>query len=476
MKRLLLLVIPLCLAGCVKVGPDFTPPCAPEQEEWIQEDATDGTHSANAQWWNCFEDPQLNCLIEVASNQNLTLKAAGMRILEAKAQLGFVVGEFFPQLQEATGNVTRQGISRNAPNSAFIDRHFYDEFLGFQVAWELDFWGKFRRGIESAQGSLLATYASFDDIYVILIADVASTYIAIRTIEERINIVEKNIALQARSLEIVTARFNAGAVTELDLSQAKTLLFSTESRLYELEALLRDAQNALTTLLGVTPAQLTCYLDKGNKIPSPNTHVISAGVPAELLYRRPDVRQSLYEAAAQSAKIGIAYADFFPQISISGLIGLQNAAGATSSRVAGNQKFFSADSFTFSVGPGFRWPILNYGRITNRVRFEQARFLELVADYQNSVLLAYQEVESGLSAFVNAQYEVEKLIESAKAALRATQLARTQYVEGIADYTRVLNTEESLLNEEERLVEGKGKIALSLVATYRSLGGGWRCH
>ncbi|NGX61820.1 MAG: Toluene efflux pump outer membrane protein TtgI [Chlamydiae bacterium] len=459
-------------SGCM-VGPDFCPPEVSVYDEWLPCDNPLITCNSPppCEWWEVFEDPTLTYLLSVAKEQNLPLQAAGMRILQARAERGIAIGEFFPQLQELIGNAERIHISKNAPNTFAGDRQYWDFISGLQASWELDFWGRFRRGIESADETLLATIADYQDVLILLLSEVASTYLTIRTFEERIGIIKQNIAIQERSLEIVEARWRAGVVTELDVQQARTLVYDTRSRLPLLENDLTTVQDALAVLLGLTPDHLICYLDEPGPIPIPAKE-LGVGIPAELLARRPDVRSQFHKAAAQSARIGIAVSDLLPRISINGFIGLESS---TSSTKLGNGGIFNSDSITFFYGPSFAWPILNYGRLTNRVRAERALFYQTVLDYQNSVLVAYQEAEDGLSAYIYFHEQVDELDESVKASKRAAELARTQYVEGIADYTRVLETERSKLEADEQLAIANGNIALSVVALYRALGGGWEC-
>ncbi|MCH9608907.1 MAG: Toluene efflux pump outer membrane protein TtgI [Chlamydiales bacterium] len=468
MKKLLILT--LFLTGCLKVGPNYKPPEAPIQTAWKGGEVEEPLD----QWWTVFKDTQLEELIYFARKQNLSLKIAAWRVIQARALLGIAVGEFFPQTQEIVGDVDRVKISKNAPNSRVIDRLYWNFDLALDIAWELDFWGKFRRVIESAEEDLLVTEADYNDALVILLGDVASTYIEIRTIEERIAILERNVAVQKRSLEIVQARFRAGMVTELDVQQAKTLLFTTRARLPILLAELEVGKNALATLLGVTPSETEHYLTRSGAIPQAPT-TIAVGIPCTLLCRRPDIRAAYHRAGAQSARIGVAVAELLPSISLTGFFGLETTGDTTSDKVAGNKKMFSSDSWTYTYGGGFRWPILNYGRLTSRVKAEKALFYQSVFAYQNAILFAYQEVEDALANYTQSLKQTEELEKSAKAARRATQLSRTQYVEGIADYTRVLNTEEAVVEQEERLAIARGNIALSLVATYRALGGGWYC-
>ncbi|MCH9625214.1 MAG: Cation efflux system protein CusC [Chlamydiales bacterium] len=474
MRRFVILCSLIFCATACKVGPDFSPPCVLVEEEFL---SCKNAHITCDEpfcldWWSYFEDEILDCLIFMAESQNLTLKTAGMRILEARAQLGIAVGEFFPQLQEAVGSAQKVKISKHRPNTfPGTDFEYWDFISGLQAAWELDFWGRFRRGIESTEEGYLASLANYQDVLVLLLSDVATNYVLVRTFEERIEIIKKNIALQERSLEIVEARFEAGAVTELDVQQAKTFVFDTRSRLPVLENELQQTKNALAVLLGLTPELIECTLTEPGIIPiAPLT--IAVGIPAELLSRRPDVRRALHLTASQSANIGVAVSDLLPRISITGFIGFQTVGGRPNFANRGG-RLFENKSLTYMFGPDIAWPILNYGRLTNQVRVEYALFYQRVLDYQNTVLIAYKEVEDGLSAFLRAHDEVDELDISVKSADRATELARTQYVEGIADYLRVLDSERSKLEVDERLKIARGKIALGLIATYRALGGGW---
>jgi len=456
------LVFLLLLFGCQKVGPNFRPPPAPCKQGWIEE--------ANPQlsvgrerlcgWWRLFQDPVLERLVSAASSQNLDLKSACYRIAEARANLGFAIGELFPQQQEAFGTAEKVRQSRNRANApALLD--FSDYQLGFQAAWELDIWGRYRRAVEAEQAGLLASYADYDDVLVLLTSDVAAVYVQIRTLEERLKIVKNNSKIQVRSLEISEAQFEAGFVTELDMQQSLSLLSETEARVPDLEREKRQAENALCVLLGIVPQELERLLCCGSGIPAaPGPLVVN--LPEQLLCRRPDIRRAFYEAAAQSARVGVAYSDFFPRISLNGEIAL-----------AAEGNLLSRDSLTYGYGAGFVWPLFNYGRIGSRVKAEEARFCRLVTEYQNRVLRAYSEVEDGLVAFIKAQEEAALLEGSVKAAGRSVELSKTQYVEGITDYTTVLNTQEALLSSEERLALARGGAALGLIATYKALGGGW---
>ncbi len=473
--RKFLILLLFILTGCFKVGPNFHDPATPMQQEWMEcgEMEVDCGEKVITEWWSVFNDPKLTELIDVAQCQNLDLKIAAFRVIASRYLFAIAVGEWFPQLQDLVGDATRTEISKNAPNTVFADRVFWDFNIGLLASWEIDFWGKFRRGIEAANDDLWASYYNYNDVLVILLADVASTYVTIRTLEERIEIVKHNIAIQTRSLEIVEARWQAGVVTELDVQQARTLLTATQSRFPLLEADLRAAKNALSILLGVTPEDLTCYLDEPGQIPE-SPPVVGVGIPAEILCRRPDVRQALYEAAAQSARIGIATADLYPAISITGFIGFESSADTMMTALGGGGSLFSSDSLTYIFSPNFAWKVFNYGRLKNRVNFEYATFCQFILNYQNTVILAYSEVEDGLISYVKTQDQAHFLAESVASAKRAAEVARTQYVEGLADYTRVLETDRSLVDQQEQYAISRGSIVQALISTYRALGGGWQ--
>lgn len=470
-----LLVAPLMAAGCTTLGPDFVVPEAPVNADWVEgEDPklkrAPADHGA---WWTAFDDPVLNSLVETATEQNLSLRIAGLRILEARARLGIAVGRPYPQIQDAAGAYSRSVISDNAPNAAAADRNFDDLFVGFDAAWEIDFWGRFRRGIESADASLGATVANYHDLLVSLGAEVAANYVRVREFDERLALARENVRLQGRTVSISEARFRAGAVTELDVQQAKALLRDTQALIPELEIARRRAENALSVLLGMAPRDLREILGGAGTIPAAPTEV-AVGIPAELLRRRPDIRRAELAAAAQSARIGIAKADLYPRFTLAGFIGFETSdAGGVVSNNASLTDLFDADSFTGFIGPSVRWPILNYGRLTNNVRVQDARFQQLVVDYQDTVLRAYQEVEDGLVGFLRAQDQAAFLSGSVAASKRSVDLALLQYREGIVDFIRVLDTQRFLVTQQDRLAASRSTIAGNLIATYKALGGGW---
>ncbi len=464
-------------AACTTLGPDFETPASDVSEEWIDIEDKNVTSASSdvADWWKIFNDPILDSLITSAYKQNLTLQIAGLRVLEARAQLGIAKGSLYPQVQQARGGATYNTTSENSANTSFGDLNYWDFDAGFDASWELDFWGKFRRGIESADASLLANMAAYDDFLVSLLAEVANAYVIIRTFEKRIQLAEENVDLQKRSLRITEVRFQNGATTELDVQQAKTLLRNTQAAIPQLKSGDRQAKHALSTLLGKPPSELNDILAGVNEIPIAPTEV-AAGIPAELLRRRPDIRRAELETASQSALIGVARADLYPSFSLFGSLGLRSSGGTNSTRTGkdGVDELFDGDSLEFFGGPAFTWNIFNYGRIKNQVRVQDARFQQLIVNYQDTVLRAAREVEDSMVGFLRAQETEVFLSESVDAAARSVELALLQYRDGVTDYQRVIDTQSSLVNQQDRWTQTRGDISSNLIAMYRALGGGWQ--
>jgi NodT family efflux transporter outer membrane factor (OMF) lipoprotein len=464
------LVVPL---GACKVGPDFTTPTASVADKWLESGnpSVQSDHQEYEDWWTVFHDPTLNRLVDIAYHQNLTLMAAGARVLEARAVLGVSIGEFYPQTQQIGANVGYNQASQVDPTSNPTHQleNYWRASLGAQIAWELDFWGKFRRGVESSDASYLASIATYDDVLVTLLGDVATNYIGIRTLQQQIAIARDNIVKQQKALAIARDRFHGGTATGLDVFQAENVLAQTESTVPQLTAQLQQGEGALRVLLGMPPESLDALLAGSTDIPVPPRDV-AVGIPADLIRRRPDIRSAELKAAAQSAQIGIAKAELFPAFSLTGVFG--TVAGSTGNNRVGD--VFTAPGIQFAFGPSFSWPILNYGQITNNVRVQDARLQALLIGYQNTVLKAQQEVENGLAAFLQGRAQVDYLRRSVAAANNALRIAVDQYLLGTRDFTTVLTAEQNLYQAQSNLASAEGSLATGLASVYRSLGGGWQ--
>jgi NodT family efflux transporter outer membrane factor (OMF) lipoprotein len=451
-------------------------PTTPEPQEWLE--STDSKVQSEAAdfstWWTVFDDPILNALVKSAYQQNLTLQVAGIRILEARAQLGIAIGNQYPQTQQGTGDATAGKTSRNLPNAASTERFAYVYDVGFETAWELDFWGKFRRAVQAGVADLQASIADYDDNLVFLTSEVARTYISLRTSEVRLAVARANVKIQTESLRLAQAQFDAGAVTELDVFQSRALLRSTEATIPGFESEIRQAKNALAILLGRLPGEIDDMLDEPGGIPQMPS-AVAIGVPAELLRRRPDIRLAERQLAAQSALIGVAKADLFPSFSLFGSIGYATA-GSTSppqSTNAGLSDLFKSNSLGYSVGPSIAWNLFNYGRITNSIRVEDARFQQLAVGYKNTVLQAVQEVENAMIAYLRTQDQVAFLADAVAAYESAVDVSTVQYKEGAVDFQRVLDAQQNLAQRQDNLVATTGDVGLNLISLYKALGGGW---
>lgn len=449
-----------------KVGPNYGRPAAPVARDWI--DANDvHVHREGEEptyWWKLFNDPGLDALICTAYRQNLTLREAGFRVLEARAQLAIDQGNLFPQTQTFDANYRHSLASRQVgPLLSTAPRTSNLVNTNFNLAWELDFWGRFRRAIEADNALLDSSVENYDAALLTLLGDVATNYVNMRVAEQRIRYAVENVRVQRETLEIVAVQINQKGHSELDLDQARSTLHATEAAIPALESTLRQATNQLCILLGIPPEELRARLGQG-KIPTAPSDVI-VGIPADLLRRRPDVRAAERQLAAQSALIGVAEAEFYPAITING------SYGYSASKLS---HLFEPTATTGTVGPSLQWNILNYGRILNGVRLQDARFQELLAAYQNSVLVANQDVENGLDLFLRSRERDILQAQAVDAARKAVEIATFRYAGGLTDFTTVTQVQIALVQQEDTLAQVEGQIALGLIQTYRALGGGWQ--
>src|SRR5579884_878394 len=444
-----------------KVGPNYCKPPAPVAAEWIQARDADVQARHIQDWWTVFKDEALNALIGTAYEQNLNLRVLGTRVLQARAQRGIATGNIFPQSQQLQGFYLNGTV--NAHPAWF-------NFTGFNAGWEIDFWGRIRRGIESATANLDASVENYDDALVTLLADVATNYAQYRIAQQRLKIARANVRIQENILALVERQQKVGInkVTMLDVNQARTILEQTRATIPSLEITLGQANDTLCTLLGMPPYDLERELGPGPDIdagPMPITPTwVAAGIPADLLRRRPDVRSAERAVAAQSAQIGVAEADFLPTLAIGGIIGYDSisAFGLPAS-----------NGFLGLVNPNFTWKILQYGRILNNVRYQKARLQELIATYQNRVLTAGREAQIPLRGFLRSREQAEDLARSVDAARAALRIGQDQYRVGTIPFNTVFNLATAQVQQQDQLAVARGSIALSLINVYRALGGGW---
>jgi NodT family efflux transporter outer membrane factor (OMF) lipoprotein len=460
------IALTLMLGGCAAVGPDFEKPEADIPDSWNQptEAGLETSPHALVEWWKLFDDPVLDGLVETALRNNNTLEIAGLRVLEAQAQLGIATGLKYPQVQAAAGDATYI----SPPDNSGVTSNYWQFGLGASASWEIDFWGRFRRGIESADAAFMASIAGYDQARVVMTAAVVDLYTVIRTTEEQLRISNENVKIQQRSYDIARVLYENGADSELDMQQANTLLLSTQASIPGLEIALAQTRNALSTLLNVAPGEVKSLMSQGSGLPAVPDN-IAIGIPADMLRRRPDVRQAEYLAMAQNARIGLAKADLYPSFSITGSIGV-------SSNTLGDSDFgdlFSSDALAWSIGPNFVWPFLNYGRIKNNVRVQDARLQQALVNYRETVLQAAREAEDAMAGFIGSNKQHEILVKTVQSAVRSNELSTLRYSEGFSDYERVLNSQQALFQQQQRYITNQGDIVRNVIALYKALGGGW---
>lgn len=477
----------LGLSACTTLGPDYV---HPEQttlpSDWSVEKAAQDTQQSEQklqQWWQQFNDPTLNQLVEMASQQNLDLEAAGLRIVQARSLLGISTGLQYPQVQTVSGNLARAYVNDQGVNNAA---------LSFDAGWEMDIWGKYARGIESAEAGYYASIASYHDIMVTITSEVARNYINYRTFQERILLSRRNIEIQERVVNITQVQFDSGNVTELDVQQAKNQLFNTKAAQPSLEIAMKQSRTALALLLGVLPEDIEKLLqsdgfaqrmaDYENQFKSsgrkpalsgndersivPRPPLLDDKVDANLVMRRPDLQVSEMQARAQSAQIGVAETALYPSFTLFGSIGID-------STVPDGSSFSFSDSLTMVAGPSFSWNIFQYGRVKNNIRFEDARFQETITNYNKKVLQAVNEVTNALEAYDLYLEQKSLRLQSVNSSIRAFNISMTQYENGQISFERLLNSVEKMTRAEDSYATIKGNVANQVVALYKALGGGW---
>ncbi|WP_224015533.1 efflux transporter outer membrane subunit [Paraburkholderia tropica] len=451
------------LEGCMRVGPDFQPQHEAWSEHWRSEAVERVTQQTAQpdvrQWWRVFGDPNLEALMDAGDAGNGDLRIAGLRVLEARAQLGIAQAGRYPQVQQIDANATW---SAHRHSAAFSPQSgpAWQYGAGFSIGWELDFWGRFARAIESADAAFFAAQANRDAALVLLHAQIADTYFTLRTAEARLRIARENAQLQKRSYDITQKLFKSGETDELDLQQAKTQYLGTLSSIPDLESQIELARHALSALVGRPPGplpELDAQPGMSGVLPLVDRAVLQ-DVPADLLLRRPDVIAAEYQMAAQSALIGVAKADFYPSVSLLGSL----VWGAGSSH-----------TLALVAGPSVTWNVFDHGRIENNVRVQDARLQQLAVAYQNTVREAAREADDAATSLLGAWQRETILNEAQAAAQRSLKLANTIYREGYSDFQRVLDAQRALFTQQDAYIVNRGNAIGSLIALYKALGGGW---
>lgn len=418
----------------------------------------------DAAWWRTFKDPELDSLISRAVESNLVLRVAEARVREARAHRGVVAAPEGPDVA-AAGSYSRNRWGKNGfpplPPSVPLDYNLYR--AGFDAAWELDLFGGTRRAVEAANAQIAAAEFGRDDVLRSLLGEVARNYIQARALQRRLIITRENIQAQLRVVKLTQDRYHAGLNSDLDVQQAEALLAATESQVPALETSFRNAVYHLDVLLGQPSGALFEELSKEAPIPTTPPQV-PVGLPSDLLLRRPDVRRAEQQLAAATARIGQAKSDFFPKFSLTGDIGLTSIHASD---------WWDAGSRFWSAGPTVVWPIFESGRILANVHVQNAREKEALNQYQQTVLVAFEDVDAALTAYAKEQIRRQSLKRSVQANQKALDLADNLYRQGLTDFIRVLTSQRGLYLSQDALVRSDQAVALDLVALYKALGGGW---
>jgi len=467
LRTLALLLAVLASSACTTLGPDYREPRVDWLQDWrstVYGEAVEGPKGSEGDfrfWWQQFNDPVLNQLIDLAKKENPSLRIAGLRILESRAQLGIAGSTLYPQVQQGSGAVTYVNNRFHGGNAPDDSQSFVGYQVGFNIGWELDFWGRFQRGIESADAAFFASVADQQDVQILLSAQVADLYFAYRTTQLRIAIAYENAAIQKRSLEITDKIFRAGNGSELDMQQARGQYLSTLSTVPDLETVLNQTGNALSIVLGRRPGDLPELADAATALPEIGS-AETPTIPANLLLRRPDVRSAASKIAAQSAQIGIAEADFYPAISLLGNISW-----------SGSTLDGSPDTGSLGVGPAFQWNLFDHGRIENNVRLQDARLQQLIESYQSTVLQAAREIDDAAIAVIKTTEKQAYLDQALVASERALEIANRRFREGYSDFQRVLDSQRAKFAQAEGVLVNHGNHISAVISLYKALGGGW---
>jgi multidrug efflux system outer membrane protein len=451
----------ICLlipSGC-KVGPDYKPPETNVPAGWTGQAELKNVSSNETiliQWWAEFKDPNLTSLIERAIKSNLDVKLAEERIRQARATLGVIESPFWP-----TANVTTSYIRSRTGGPAAAEKNLFQ--TGLDAIWELDIFGGTRRNIETAQADILAFTEDRRNTLVTLTSELALNYVQLRGFQQEIIIAQDNLKAQKESAEVVHKRYEGGFVSALDVANADAQVATTLSQIPSLEISARQAIYNISTLLGRQPASLLEELSPPSSIPISPPEV-PAGLPSEMLRRRPDIRAAEVRIHSATAQIGVATADLFPKFNLAGSINIQADR-------PGNLRW---DQRSWSIGPSFDWQIFAADRVWSNIEVQKAITQQARLDYQKAVLTALQDVENALLSYSKEQQRNTALIDAVAANRKAVELSIELYSEGQIEFINVLDAQRSLYSSEDTLIQSTRNLSTNLIALYKALGGGWQ--
>jgi NodT family efflux transporter outer membrane factor (OMF) lipoprotein len=457
------LALLLLLTSCASVGPDYVPPKTSLSPAWHTSigtglDAQQADPARIEKWWEALGDRELASLINRAVRNNLDIKQAVSRIRQARAQRSIYKAGLLPAV-DASASATRSSGSENMGGKG--SRTLYS--AGFDTLWEIDLFGGVQRSVEAADADLQASIEDLHDVHVSLAAEVATNYIELRTCQSRLTVAETNLKNQEDTYKLTGERLQAGLADGLDVAQARAGLESTRSGIPSLRTGIEESKNRLAVLLGTQPGKLHKELEGSGIIPLVPGQ-IAVGVPADILRQRPDIRKAEQELIARTARVGVATADLYPKLKLSGTIGLE---------AVNSGSLLSAGARGYSYGPGISWSIFDAGAIRQNIEVSSARQEQALIGYELAVLAALEEVENRLTAYFEEKHRRDALSIGAKASKEAFDLAKIKYEAGLTDFTTLLDAQRSLLSLQDELTTCDGAVASDLVGLYKALGGGW---
>jgi multidrug efflux system outer membrane protein len=465
--RLSSLALALLLAGCT-VGPDHVRPQFTTSDQFLRSETTITTSpsasaASEAAFWQRFDDPLLTGLVEDALRANHDLRIGLARLDQARALSRQSRFDLFPTVTAEAGASESRASADQAPGVSRADRDTESRDAAALLSWELDLFGRVRRGVQAQRADSDAVAADLAALQVSVVAELSQAYFDLRGRQAQLAVARGNADNQRGSLDLVAVRLEAGRGTELDTARAGAQLESTLSRIPALEAEVAAHMHRIAVLTGRTPEALVAQLEAPQSLPVLQDPV-AAGVPADLLRRRPDIAAAEHRLEAATARIGVATADLFPRFTLGGLIGSQASGGGD---------LFGRDSETRLVALGVDWSFLDVGRVRARLAAAEAGADEHLARYQQTVLRALEETETALVRYQNARTERVHLEAAANASARGAELARLRFEGGLIDFLQVLDAERTRLEAEDQLAQSQARTATALVAVYRALAGGW---
>ena len=463
-------VLVLCIGlfsfatGC-KVGPEFCRPSIALPADWEVQPQSISTDQQEALtcWWKQLNAPELDLMIEHTVRSNLSLREALHRIEEARAIERATAALSRPDAS-ATGSSLYKQFSKTG--NAFIPQSsaFQLHSVGFDTSWEIDLWGKLKRLNNASIADRNALVEAYHDLVVSLCAETAKTFVEARTLQARLAIADKNLAIQSESVKLAESKQQAGLVTYLDIAQGLSEFHTTEASIPLMRQQLQQAALRLCVLQGAVPTLRSLDQLGGGPIPEVPM-ALNFGVPQDLLRRRPDIRKAEQDMIRECERIGAATADLYPQLTLTGVISVDSRNMET---------LFTGDSISHSVGPSLRWNLLNFGRIKNRINAQDEKFQQAVAKYRETILLATEEALGSMVSFHEEQERKIALTNATMASQQAVDLALEQYRTGFVNFQSVLETQRQLLITEESLASSQGQVVLNLIRTYKAIGGGWQ--